>query len=195
MKLETICVYCGSSHGRDEVYTEHARNLGRLMAERSITLVYGGSNVGLMTTLADAAMAAGGKVIGVMPKALVELERAHRGLTELHVVSSMHERKALMVELSDAFIALPGGAGTMDELFEVWTWGQLGFHGKPCGLLNIASYYRHLVAFLDHTVAEGFVKACHRDMLIISDSAEELLSRFAAYVPPTAGKWIPRDET
>lgn len=195
MRLDTICVYCGSSHGRNEAYTEHARNLGRLLAERSITLVYGGSNVGLMTSLADAALAAGGRVIGVMPKSLVDMERAHRSLTELHVVNSMHERKALMAELADAFIAMPGGAGTMDELFEVWTWGQLGFHGKPCGLLNIARYYQHLLAFLDHTVAEGFVKACHRDMLIIAESAAELLARFEAYVPPTAGKWIPRDES
>jgi len=195
MKLETICVYCGSSDGRDAAYASRARDLGRLLAGRSITLVYGGANVGLMRALADASLAAGGKVVGVMPKVLVDKEKAHLGLTELRVVGSMHERKALMVELSDAFIALPGGAGTLDELFEVWTWGQLGLHRKPCGLLDISSYYAHLEAFLDHAVSEGFVKACHRDMLMVADSAEGLLSRFAAYVPPVAEKGLHLNET
>jgi uncharacterized protein (TIGR00730 family) len=130
-----------------------------------------------------------------MPRALVAKEKAHQGLTEFHEVGSMHERKALMAELADGFIALPGGAGTLDELFEIWTWGQLGLHGKPCGLLNAAGYYAPLAAFLDHTVAEGFVKACHRDMLLLADSAAELLARFATYAPPAAQKWIGPNET
>jgi uncharacterized protein (TIGR00730 family) len=195
VNIQRLCVYCGSSEGRDEAYARQARLLGGLLAERGITLVYGGANVGLMRILADASLTAGGEVIGVMPKALVAKEKAHRGLTELHVVESMHERKALMAELADGFVALPGGAGTMDELFEVWTWGQLGFHGKPCGLLNIASYYDPLVTFLDHAVSEGFVRACHRDMLVVAATAEELLARFTTYVPPTAEKWLGRNET
>ena len=195
MALESICVYCGSSEGRDPVYAEAAARLGRALAERGITLVYGGANVGLMRILADATMAGGGRAVGVMPRALVEKEKAHRQLTELHVVASMHERKALMAELSDGFIALPGGAGTMDELFEVWTWGQLGLHRKPCGLLNVAAYYDPLVAFLDHSVSAGFIRAVHRDMLVIADTPQEMLRRFAAYHPPTAPKWIERNET
>lgn len=195
VNIQCICVYCGSSEGRDEAYALGARHLGQLLAERSITLVYGGANVGLMRILADASLASGGSVIGVMPKALVEKEKAHGGLTKLHVVESMHERKAMMAELADGFIALPGGAGTMDELFEVWTWGQLGFHGKPCGLLNIASYYDPLVTFLDHAVSAGFIRTCHRDMLVIAETAEELISRFTTYLPPTTEKWIQRNET
>ncbi|HWQ08941.1 MAG TPA: TIGR00730 family Rossman fold protein, partial [Holophaga sp.] len=145
------------------------------------TLVYGGANVGLMRVVADAAMAGGGKVVGVMPKHLVDREKAHGSLSELHVVASMHERKALMARLSDGFIALPGGAGTMEELFETWTWQQLGLHGKPCGLLNVASYYDPLVAFLDHAVSAGFIRAIHRDMLVVEATPEGILSRFAAY--------------
>jgi uncharacterized protein (TIGR00730 family) len=193
--MTCICVYCGSSEGRTEAYAQHARRLGRLLAEHGIALVYGGANVGLMRILADAALDAGGRVVGVMPKALVAKEKAHLGLSELHVVESMHERKALMAELADGFIALPGGAGTMDELFEAWTWGQLGFHGKPCGLLNIASYYDPLVTFLDHAVAEGFIRAVHRDMLVIATTAEDMLDRFTTYTPPTAEKWLGRNET
>ena len=195
MNIQCICVYCGSSEGRDEAYARQARQLGQSLAERSIMLVYGGAKVGLMGILADATLDAGGSVIGVMPQALVDKEKAHGGLSKLHVVGSMHERKALMAELADGFIALPGGAGTLDELFEVWTWGQLGFHGKPCGLLNAASYYDPLRTFLDHAVSEGFIRACHRDMLIFANTAEELLSRFTTYLPPTAEKWLGRNET
>jgi uncharacterized protein (TIGR00730 family) len=195
MELKSVCVYCGSSEGRNGLYADAARDLGHLLAERSITTIYGGANVGLMRILADASLERGGNVIGVMPRALVAKEKAHQGLTEFHVVGSMHERKALMAELADGFVALPGGAGTLDELFEVWTWGQLGLHAKPCGLLNTAAYYAPLAAFLDHTVAEGFVKACHRDMLILAATAEELLAQFAAYVPPIAQKWIGPNET
>lgn len=195
MELRRICVYCGSSEGRNAAYAVASERLGRLLAGQGIGLVYGGANVGLMRILADAAMAAGGDVIGVMPKALVEKEKAHKGLRHLHVVASMHERKALMAELSDGFIALPGGAGTMDELFEVWTWGQLGFHRKPCGLLNVAAYYDPLAAFLDHAVTEGFVKDLHRDMLIFAKTPEEVLERFRSYAPPSVEKWIQRNET
>jgi hypothetical protein len=195
VELKAICVYCGSSEGRNPDYAQAAERLGHLLAERGITLVYGGANVGLMRVLADAAMAGGGRAVGVMPKALVEKEKAHRNLNQLHVVASMHERKALMVELADGFIALPGGAGTMDELFEVWTWAQLGFHRKPCGLLNVASYYDPLAAFLDHSVTEGFVKDLHRDMLVMADTPEAMLDRFQTYVPPTVEKWIQRNET
>lgn len=195
MELRRICVYCGSSEGRNAAYAVVAERLGRLLAGQGIGLVYGGANVGLMRILADAAMAAGGEVIGVMPKALVAKEKAHKGLCKLHVVASMHERKALMAELSDGFIALPGGAGTMDELFEVWTWGQLGFHRKPCGLLNVAAYYDPLAAFLDHAVTEGFVKDLHRDMLIFAKTPEEVLERFRSYVSPSIEKWIQRNET
>lgn len=195
MDLKRICVYCGSSEGRNAAYAVAAERLGRLLARQGISLVYGGANVGLMRILADAAMAAGGEAIGVMPRALVEKEKAHKGLSKLHVVDSMHERKALMAELSDGFIALPGGAGTMDELFEVWTWGQLGFHRKPCGLLNVAAYYDPLAAFLDHAVTEGFVKDLHRDMLVITGTPEEMLDRFRTYTPPVVEKWIQRNET
>lgn len=195
MDLKRICVYCGSSEGRNAAYAVAAERLGRLLARQDIGLVYGGANVGLMRILADGAMDAGGEAIGVMPKALVEKEKAHKGLSKLHVVASMHERKALMAELSDGFIALPGGAGTMDELFEVWTWGQLGFHRKPCGLLNVATYYDPLAVFLDHAVTEGFVKDLHRDMLVIAKTPEEMLDRFRAYAPPVVEKWIQRNET
>jgi uncharacterized protein (TIGR00730 family) len=195
MKLNSICVYCGSASGHNGDYAEQARQLGQVLAERSITLVYGGSNIGLMGILADTVLAAKGQVIGVMPKALVAKEVAHLHLTQLHVVDSMHERKALMVELSDGFIAMPGGVGTLDELFEVWTWGQLGFHDKPCGLLNAASYYDPLATFLDHATAEGFIKEPHRHMLMIAGSPEALLSQFEGYVPPRIEKVIHRNET
>lgn len=178
MNVHSVCVYCGSSEGRDEAYAAQARRLGHLLAERSIRLVYGGANVGLMKILADACLERGGRVVGVMPKSLVARERAHRGLSEFHVVDSMHERKALMAQLADGFIAMPGGAGTLEELFEAWTWAQLGLHGKPCGLLNAASYYDPLVAFLDHAVSAGFIRAAHRDLLIVADTAEEMISRF-----------------
>lgn len=195
MELKRICVYCGSSPGNNGEYIDHARKLGRVLAERRITLVYGGSNIGLMGVMADAALEAKGEVIGVMPRVLVAKEVAHRKLSQLHVVESMHERKAMMAELASAFIAMPGGAGTMDELFEVWTWGQLGLHTKPCGLLNIRAYYDRLAAFLDHATLEGFIQAAHRDMLIVAETAEDLLSRFHAYTPPRIEKVIRRSQS
>ena len=190
--MQHVCVYCGSNRGARPEYAAAATRLGRLLGERGIGLVYGGGNVGLMGVLADAALAAGAAVIGVIPQALVDREVAHQGLTEQRVVGSMHERKALMAELADAFIALPGGLGTLDELFEIWTWSQLGFHGKPCGLLDVAGYFQPLVAFLDRAVAEGFVRRQHRDTLHVEADPERLLALLGAYQAPLVGKWLDR---
>lgn len=190
MDLKNICVYLGSNAGRTPVYVEQARGLGRELAQRGIGLVYGGSNVGLMGALADAALEAGGRVVGILPERLKAKEVAHLGLTELHIVATMHERKRMMSEMSDGFIALPGGAGTLEEIFETWTWAQLGFHAKPCGLLNIAGYYDKLAAFLDHAAQERFMREEHRAMLMIESSPAALLDRYAAYQPPTVSKWI-----
>jgi len=193
--MQSVCVFCGSNTGRGAAYGEAARALARAIADRGLTLVYGGGNIGLMGVLADAALAAGGRVIGVTPRRLLEKEVVHRGLTELRVVESMHERKALMAELSDAFIALPGGLGTFEETFEVLTWTQLGFHRKPCGLLNVAGFYDRLVAFLDHAVAERFLKAEHRDMVLIDGEPAALLARLESYRLPEVSKWIDRGQT
>jgi uncharacterized protein (TIGR00730 family) len=187
--VRRVCVYAGSNPGNDLIYAQAARELADLLAEHGIGLVYGGGRVGLMGVLADTALAAGGEVIGVMPQALVDREIAHEGLTELRVVASMHERKALMAELSDAFVAVPGGIGTLEELIEIYTWSQLGIHAKPCGVLNVAGYYDHLAAFLDHAVAAGFLKAEHRAVLSVASEPGELLERLAAYVPRTVAKW------
>jgi uncharacterized protein (TIGR00730 family) len=194
MTLKRLCVFCGSSPGRNPAYVAVAAQLGRLLAERRIGVVYGGASVGLMGTLADAAQAAGGEVIGVIPRALVEWEVAHTGLADLRVVASMHERKALMAELSDGFIALPGGIGTLEELFEVWTWAQLGSHGKPCGVLNALGFYDRLLGFLDFVASEAFLKPVHRTMLLVSDTAEGLLEKVESYRPPSKTKWIAREE-
>jgi hypothetical protein len=188
--MARLCVFCGSSTGRDPAYAASAAQVGRILAERGIGLVYGGGRVGLMGVLADAALAAGGEVIGVIPQALLDREVGHLGLTELRVVDSMHTRKALMSELSDGFIALPGGIGTLEELFEVWTWAQLGLHRKPCGLLNVDGFFTPLVDFLDRQVAAGFIHPTYRAMLAVTSTLEELLARFAAYEPP-ADKWGP----
>ena len=192
--MKSVCVFCGSSPGENPAYLSAARTMGAELAGRGLTLVYGGAKVGLMGAVADAALNAGGEVIGVLPAALEKKELAHLGLTRLEVVDSMHERKARMAELSDGFVALPGGAGTLEEIFEIWTWGQLGFHGKPAGFLNVAGYYDKLAGFLDHTVGEAFVKPVHRDMLIFHDDASALLDALAAYQAPTAGKWHERFE-
>jgi uncharacterized protein (TIGR00730 family) len=189
-----LCVFCGSSAGQDPVYLETARLLGETLAGNGIELVYGGASVGLMGTVADAALAAGGRVIGVMPQALVDKEIAHAGLSDLRVVGSMHERKAMMAELSDGFIALPGGLGTFEELFEVWTWAQLGYHKKPCALLNVADFYDKLADFLDDVVARGFVKPIHRAMLIVKDEPASLIDAIRAYEPPKVEKWIKAGE-
>jgi uncharacterized protein (TIGR00730 family) len=189
------CVFCGSSPGRRPVYAQAAAALGRTLAEAGIGLVYGGASVGLMGIVADAAQAHGGEVIGVIPRSLVDKEVAHGGLSDLRVVESMHQRKALMAELSDGFIALPGGIGTLEELFEVWTWAQLGDHGKPCALLNVGGFYDGLSSFLDHVVEEAFLRPMHRDMLIVEQDVGGLLSALAGYQAPKVVKWIEKDGT
>jgi uncharacterized protein (TIGR00730 family) len=190
-----VCVFAGSSAGANPDYRHTAHELGRALGKRRIGVVYGGACVGLMGVVADAALAAGGEVIGVIPSALVDKEIAHRGLTELRVVSSMHERKAMMADLSDAFLALPGGWGTLEEFFEVLTWGQLGLHHKPCGLLNVHGYFDRLLSFLDHTVEQGFVKREYRSMIAVADSPGALLDMLASYRPPQVEKWIDRAST
>ncbi len=193
--MHRVCVYAGSNPGSHPAYAEGARALAGLLAERGIGLVFGGSNVGLMGVLADTALAAGGEVIGVMPQALVDREIGHPSLTEMRVVGSMHERKALMAELSDAFVAIPGGIGTLEELIEIYTWSQLGIHSKACGVLNTRGYYDPLATFLDHAVEEGFLRPQHRAVLSVAADPGELLDRLAAFEPPTVGKWLELDQT
>ena len=193
--MKSLCVYCGSSSGRIDAYAAAARALARVMVERGIGLVYGGASVGIMGVVADEVLRLGGQAVGVIPESLMRKELAHAGLSELHVTPSMHARKTLMAELADGFVALPGGIGTFEEIFEVWTWAQLGFHGKPCGLLNAAGYYDGLVAFLDHAASEQFVRADQRRMLVVEADPTALLDRFASYTPPTLPKWVGRDET
>jgi uncharacterized protein (TIGR00730 family) len=193
--MKRVCLFCGSSTGVRAEYTEAAAATGELIARRGLALVYGGGHVGLMGVAADAALRAGGQVIGVITQALVGWEVAHDGLTEQHVVRTMHERKAKMAALSDAFLVLPGGIGTLEEFFEVWTWGQLGEHSKPVGLLNAGGYFDGLIGFLDTMLAEGFLKARHREMLIVADTPTAVLDAFTRYEPPAVGKWIERTET
>ncbi|WP_442497575.1 TIGR00730 family Rossman fold protein [Methylobacter sp. sgz302048] len=193
--MKSICVYCGSSPGRLEAYANAACALAGTLVDRNIRLVYGGASVGIMGLLADTVLELGGQAVGIIPEGLVRREVAHKHLTELHVTQSMHERKMLMAELSDGFIALPGGIGTLEELFEIWTWAQLGLHRKPCGLLNIAGYFDALTAFLDHAVAEQFIKQVHHSILIVEREPEALLDRFDSYVPPAVTKWMEKDET
>jgi hypothetical protein len=188
--MDRICVYCGSSAGRDPAYVAAAREFGRALADRNVGLVFGGGRVGMMGAVADATLDAGGEAHGVIPEALVEREVAHERLTDLDVVDSMHARKQRMAELADGFVALPGGFGTLEELVEVLTWAQLGFHRDPCGLLNVAGYFEELVAFFDNQVAEGFVRPAHREMLVVSEDAGDLLDRFAAYEPPEVEKVV-----
>jgi len=190
--MRRVCVFAGSSSGARPEYCDAAGALGRLLAERGIGVVYGGARVGLMGTLADAALAAGGEVVGVIPAALVAKEVAHTGLTDLRVVDSMHERKALMSDLADAFIALPGGWGTLEEFFEVLTWAQPGLHRKPCGLLNVQGYFDRLLAFLAHTIDEGFVQPEYTAMIALAATPEELLDRLASSTPPVVEKWLDR---
>jgi len=189
-----ICVFLGSSLGHQPIYAQAAQRLGTLIAERGIGLVYGGGAVGLMGLLADAASRAGGEVIGVIPEALRAREHDHDGLTHLHVVGTMHERKAMMADLSDGFVALPGGIGTFEELFEVWTWAQLGYHAKPCGLLNVGSFYDGLSGFIDNVVDEGFLKPEHRRMLVVEREPEAMLDKIVGYLAPRTDKWIDRDD-
>lgn len=189
-----ICVFLGSSFGRAAVYADVATQFGTLLADRGIGLVYGGGAVGLMGVIADAATAAGGEVIGVIPEALRAREHDHRGISELHVVKTMHERKALMAELSDAFVALPGGIGTFEELFEVWTWAQLGYHSKPCGLLDVAGFFGRMSGFIDHVVEEGFLRPEHREMLIVEREPVAMLDRLAGYRTPETPVWVTRED-
>jgi uncharacterized protein (TIGR00730 family) len=193
--VQSICVFCGSSSGNDPAYETAARSLGETLASAGITLVYGGGHVGLMGVVANAALGAGGEAIGVIPQSLVEREIAHNRLTDLHIVGSMHERKALMSELSEGFIALPGGTGTLEEFFEVLTWAQLGEHGKPCGLLNIAGYYDPLLAVFDHMVDNGFLSEKNRSIVLVETEPAALLGRFEEYRPPQTAKWIDKSET
>ncbi len=195
MNIKRICVYCGSNSGSRPAYAEAARELGALLAQRDLGLVYGGGRVGLMGILADAVLAAGGSVIGVIPEALVAREVAHLGLKDLRVVASMHERKALMVELADAFIALPGGFGTLEEFCEVLTWAQLGLHRKPHGLLNVAGFYDPLLAFFDHAVTENFIRPAHRRLVHAETNPGRLLALLAKTRPPNLDKWIGRKDT
>lgn len=190
-----ICVYAGSNPGSDPAHRVAAANLGRLLAERGVGVVYGGGRTGLMGALADGCRGAGGHVTGIIPGFLEEKEVAHHDISELRVVGSMHERKTLMAELSDAFIALPGGIGTLEELFEIWTWSQLGQHRKPCGLLNVAGFYDRLIDFLDGVVEEGFLMPEHRSSLLVAADPADLLAAFAAYEPPAGHKWLEIETT
>ncbi len=193
--MKSVCVFCGSRPGDDPAYEKAAGALGDTLARAGIELVYGGGHVGLMGAVADAALAAGGEATGVMPKALVDREIAHTGLTRLHVVGSMHERKAMMSELSGGFVALPGGSGTLEEFFEVLTWAQLGEHAKPCGLLNVAGYYDPLLTVFDHMVNRGFLSEAHRSMVLVETEPTALLERLDQYSPPKTAKWIDGSET
>jgi uncharacterized protein (TIGR00730 family) len=187
--LKRVCVFCGSNTGLRPEYADAARRLARVLSSRGIGVVYGGGNIGLMGIIADAMLEVGAEVIGVIPQSLVEREVAHAGLTALHVVQTMHERKAMMSSLSDAFIAMPGGFGTFDEFFEVLTWSQLGYHRKPCGLLDVAGYFDLMTAMLDHAVAEGFLRPAHRGLVIADRDPEALLQKLADFTPVAAGKW------
>jgi uncharacterized protein (TIGR00730 family) len=189
--MKRLCVFCGSSAGSASAYREATASFGQALVGRGLGLVYGGGHVGLMGVLADAVLAAGGEAVGVIPQALRDLELAHPGLTELHVVATMHQRKALMADLADGFVALPGGFGTADELLEILTWAQLGLHARPVGLLEVNSFFQPLLAWLDQCVREGFLRAEHRKLLLTSNDADDLLTRLLEYAPPAATpKWI-----
>ncbi len=193
--IKRLAVFCGSNTGARPEYFVAARSLGILLSDRGIGVVYGGSNVGLMAALANEVLDNHGEIIGVIPRMLVQREVAHTKLADLRIVGSMHERKAMMAELCDGFIALPGGIGTLEEFFEVWTWAQLGVHEKPCGLLNIAAYFDGLLSFIDRAVEERFVRGVHREMLIVEQDAPRLLQRFESYEPPRVVKWINAETT
>jgi uncharacterized protein (TIGR00730 family) len=193
--LQRVCVYCASNDGARPEYLAAARQLGTRIAERGAALVYGGGGVGLMGALADAALAAGGEVIGVMPHALVQREAAHHGLTALHVVDSMHERKAMLAELADGFVTLPGGLGTLEEFFETLTWAQLGVHAKPVGLLDVLHYWRPLVAMLEHAESEGFLRGALQDWLVLESDSSAMLDRLQQFEPPRVRRWLRLGET
>jgi len=188
IEMKNICVFCGSSPGARLEYASSARQLGALLAERGLTLIYGGGNVGMMGQLANAALENGGQVTGIIPEAIADMEVAHTGLSDLRVVDSMHTRKALMAELADGFIALPGGWGTLEEFVEVLTWAQLGFHAKPCGLLNVSGYYGSLLAFINHTADQQFIQPEHRELILVEKTPVALLDRMTAYEAPQVDK-------
>lgn len=188
--ISRLCVFCASGDGRSPAYGEAAQEVGTLLAEEGITTVYGGGRIGLMGTLADAALSAGGKVIGVIPKLLMAKEVGHPGLTDLRIVQSMHERKAMMADMSDGFLALPGGLGTLEEICELLTWAQLGIHAKPCALLNVGGYYDHLARFLDHATAEGLIRPENRSLLLIDDEPRRLLAKMREHRAPAAPHWL-----
>ena len=192
--MKSVCVYCGSNFGERSSYLKAAQSLGTEIAERGMTLIYGGGNVGLMGAVADSVLATGGKVIGVIPQALVDKEVAHTGLSDLRVVDSMHERKSLMADLSDGFIALPGGLGTLEEFCEVATWTQLGFHKKACGLLNISGFYDGLLSFLNHATKEKFIRPEHRSIILAEEDPVKLIEKLSEFEAPTVHKWIDRDQ-
>ncbi|HEY2024659.1 TIGR00730 family Rossman fold protein [Paraburkholderia sp.] len=187
--MKSVCVYCGSSNGVKPLYSEAARAFGRALVQADLALVYGGGKVGLMGVIADTVMAEGGRAIGVIPELLVNKEVGHNGLTELHVVPDMHQRKKMMAELSDAFVAMPGGAGTLEELFEVFTWAQLGYHGKAIGLLNAGNFYEPLIQLLRHTVDQGFMRETYVNMLQIDADPVALIGKLRNYRPPARDKW------
>lgn len=187
--MKTIAVYCGSSTGINPIYMKEARKLGEILVENGIDLVYGGATVGCMGAVADAVLEAGGKVIGVIPEKLKSVEIAHQKLTELHVVKTMHERKALMADYADGFIALPGGSGTLEEWFEVFTWAQIGYHQKPCALLNINNYYSPIVSLFDHMIEQGFVKSEYKDLVVIENDSNELINKLKNYEATYIHKW------
>jgi len=196
-RVKRVCVFCGSALGRRAVYADAARAMAAALLDRGLGLVYGGGSVGLMGALADAVLAGGGEVIGVLPKGLARKELAHRGLTELHLVASMHERKALMASLADGFVALPGGLGTLEEMFEILTWAQLGIHQKPVGVLDVDGYWTGLLGLLRHAAEEGFVRPEYATLLLVESRADALLERFAAWRPPAAAPpiWLDATET
>ncbi len=194
--MRSVCVFCGSSPGARPLYAETARALAASLARRGMALVYGGGKVGLMGLLADALLERGGRAVGVIPESLRSLEVAHEGLTELHVVESMHARKAMMADLADGFVALPGGLGTLEELLEITTWAQLGLHTKPIGVLNAGGYFAPLLSLLDHAVEERFLRPEHRRLLLVATSADELLEAMGEFkAPESGGKWIDREQT
>ena len=192
--MKRICVFCGSNQGVRSEYIEAAQALGKILVKRNLGLVYGGGNVGLMGIIADAVLAEGGEVIGVIPQSLVDREVAHQNLSKMHIVNSMHERKALMADLSDGFIALPGGMGTFDEFCEILTWAQLGIHQKPCGILNVENYFTPLLKMFDHAMAEGFLREAHRDLVIEATKPEILLDLLANYQPQAVAKWMDQNK-
>ena len=193
--MQHLCVFCGSQAGTNGLYQQAAVEVGRLLVQRGYGLVYGGGQVGLMGSIADAVLQAGGEVIGVIPEAMVTRELAHRGVTQMHVVASMHARKARMAELADAFVALPGGYGTLEELFEIITWAQLGLHRKPIGILNVAGYYDALIACIDRAITEGFIRPEHRQLTIIADTPAGLLDKLTQHTLPPVPPWLTPQQT